>query len=171
MNKLIIPSALAATVLIASIFAFMPVEKAGTIHDEIIANSFSPRVVTGTCNTTGDNVDGTMDTADGGPCDVTIDIEEGVPFQVVGVQGSITNRDDGERFEFNKLCYGPLFTKMGFGMDDFQGDGASVRAADDNIDDRQAVLGLGEGTVTMDNQVKEDPVIILGVKVFARSSS
>ena len=32
MNKLAIPSILAATVLIAGIFAFMPVEKASTIH-------------------------------------------------------------------------------------------------------------------------------------------
>ncbi len=32
MNKLTIPSILAATVLIAGIFAFMPVEKASTVH-------------------------------------------------------------------------------------------------------------------------------------------
>ena len=32
MNKLAIPGILAATVLIAGIFAFMPVEKASTVH-------------------------------------------------------------------------------------------------------------------------------------------
>ncbi len=32
MNKLTIPGILAATVLIAGIFALMPVEKAGTVH-------------------------------------------------------------------------------------------------------------------------------------------
>jgi len=37
MNKLAIPAVLAATVLIAGIFAFMPVEKATTVHDQIIA--------------------------------------------------------------------------------------------------------------------------------------
>ena len=35
MNKLAIPSILAATVLIAGIFAFMPVEKASTVHTGI----------------------------------------------------------------------------------------------------------------------------------------
>ena len=37
MNKFVIPSILTAIVLIAGIFAFMPVEKASTVHDEIIA--------------------------------------------------------------------------------------------------------------------------------------
>ena len=35
MNKLTIPSILAATVLIAGIFAFMPVEKASTVHTSL----------------------------------------------------------------------------------------------------------------------------------------
>ena len=35
MNKLTIPSILAATVLIAGIFAFMPVEKASTVHSSL----------------------------------------------------------------------------------------------------------------------------------------
>ena len=35
MNKLTIPSILAATVLIAGIFAFMPVEKASTVHTDL----------------------------------------------------------------------------------------------------------------------------------------
>ena len=35
MNKLTIPSILAATVLIAGIFAFMPVEKANTVHTSL----------------------------------------------------------------------------------------------------------------------------------------
>ena len=38
MNKLTIPSILAATVLIAGIFAFMPVEKASTVHTGIGTN-------------------------------------------------------------------------------------------------------------------------------------
>jgi len=36
MNKFLIPTILTATVLIAGVFAFIPVEKASTVHDEII---------------------------------------------------------------------------------------------------------------------------------------
>jgi len=38
MNKLAIPSILTAAVLIAGIFAFMPVEQAVTVHDTIVAD-------------------------------------------------------------------------------------------------------------------------------------
>ena len=38
MNKLIIPTILIATVLVAGIFAFMPVEQASTVHETIIAD-------------------------------------------------------------------------------------------------------------------------------------
>ena len=37
MNRLVIPSILAITVLVAGIFALMPVEKASTVHTSIIA--------------------------------------------------------------------------------------------------------------------------------------
>jgi len=36
MNKIVIPSILVGTILIAGIFAFMPVQKAVTVHDEIL---------------------------------------------------------------------------------------------------------------------------------------
>jgi len=39
MNKLTIPAILAATVLVAGIFAFMPVEQASTVHDTIIGEN------------------------------------------------------------------------------------------------------------------------------------
>lgn len=39
MRKLIIPSILAVTVLIAGIFAFMPIEKVSTVHGSIQANT------------------------------------------------------------------------------------------------------------------------------------
>ena len=39
MNRLTIPSILAATVLVAGIFAFMPIEKASTVHTTIQANT------------------------------------------------------------------------------------------------------------------------------------
>ena len=37
MNRIVIPTILVATVMIAGIFAFAPVEKASTVHDQIIA--------------------------------------------------------------------------------------------------------------------------------------
>ena len=39
MNKLVIPGILAATVLVAGMFAFMPVEKASTVHTTILAQA------------------------------------------------------------------------------------------------------------------------------------
>ena len=45
MNKLIIPAILAATVMVAGIFAFMPVERASTVHTTIIAEVQSSTVL------------------------------------------------------------------------------------------------------------------------------
>ncbi|MBI3253828.1 MAG: hypothetical protein HYZ56_03860 [Nitrosopumilales archaeon] len=39
MNKFLIPAALVATVIIAGIFAFMPVEKASTVHGTLASSS------------------------------------------------------------------------------------------------------------------------------------
>lgn len=39
MNKLVIPSILTAAVLIAGMFAFMPIDKASTVHTTIIASN------------------------------------------------------------------------------------------------------------------------------------
>ena len=50
MNKLVIPSILAATVLIAGIFAFMPVEKASTVHTGL-------GTMIGDVQTTADNIE------------------------------------------------------------------------------------------------------------------
>lgn len=38
-KNLLIPAVLAATVLVAGIFAFMPVEKASTVHSQILSNT------------------------------------------------------------------------------------------------------------------------------------
>jgi len=45
MNKLTIPAILVATVMVAGIFAFMPVEKASTVHDTIILAITDGKVV------------------------------------------------------------------------------------------------------------------------------
>lgn len=39
LNKILIPAALVATVVIAGIFAFMPVEKASTVHGTLTSNT------------------------------------------------------------------------------------------------------------------------------------
>ena len=39
MNKVVIPAILSVTILIAGIFAFMPVEKAATVHTTILADT------------------------------------------------------------------------------------------------------------------------------------
>jgi hypothetical protein len=43
---LIIPTILAATVLLAGFFAFMPIDKATTVHTNIISSTAQPRVLT-----------------------------------------------------------------------------------------------------------------------------
>jgi len=52
-NKLTIPVILVATVLIAGIFAFMPVEKAQTVHDILLASGVQFRTLSDTCTSTG----------------------------------------------------------------------------------------------------------------------
>ncbi len=46
MNKLVIPSILAATVLVGAMFAIIPVEKASTIHTTILSAIASKRILT-----------------------------------------------------------------------------------------------------------------------------
>jgi len=46
MNSITIPSLLAATILVAGIFAFMPIEEASTVHTTIQANTSQISVVT-----------------------------------------------------------------------------------------------------------------------------
>ena len=45
MNKIVIPAILAVTIVVAGIFAFMPVEKASTVHTTIIAEIQSSGVL------------------------------------------------------------------------------------------------------------------------------
>jgi len=46
MNKAILPSILAATILIAGLFAFAPIEKASTVHTTIQDNQLNQIVIT-----------------------------------------------------------------------------------------------------------------------------
>lgn len=45
MNKIIIPTILTATILIAGLFAFMPVQQASTVHTTILAGTSQVRAV------------------------------------------------------------------------------------------------------------------------------
>lgn len=56
LNKFLIPAALVATVVIAGIFAFMPVEKASTVHGTLATSTGQ--------TTTNSNVDDEMDAQD-----------------------------------------------------------------------------------------------------------
>jgi len=53
MNKLTIPTILVATVMVAGIFAFMPVQQASTVHDTIQANTAQFSVQTANGNAAG----------------------------------------------------------------------------------------------------------------------
>ena len=56
LNKILIPAALIATVIIAGTFAFMPVEKASTVHGTLATSSSQ--------TTTDNNVDNELDALD-----------------------------------------------------------------------------------------------------------
>src|SRR3989344_6050771 len=58
LNKIIIPAALVATIVIAGIFAFMPVEKASTVHGTLATSTSQA--------TTDTNVDAELDALDRG---------------------------------------------------------------------------------------------------------
>ena len=74
MKKIVIPTILTATILIAGMFAFMPVEKASTVHTTILANTMQVRSF---------NADaGGLDLDDND--DIIVDCD--VPFAVVGLQ-------------------------------------------------------------------------------------
>ena len=60
MNKLAIPAILVATVLVAGIFAFSPVEQASTVHTDIIAQTQSTVVSAGPFTVDDDTDDGTI---------------------------------------------------------------------------------------------------------------
>jgi len=142
MNKFLIPSILTATVLIAGIFAFMPIDKASTVHTTIIASALTIKAVTATCNTDGNVNDGELEDV----CDVTIDIDEGVPFQFLGYVASMTNLNAGEVYDINQLCYGPANTIMGYESDNLNDDRAVV-FADEGDRRNVTAIGLGEGTI------------------------
>ena len=62
MNKIFLPTILAATILLAGVFAVMPVEKASTVHTTILANTIELKTIAcaETVDMAGGNDDGTF---------------------------------------------------------------------------------------------------------------
>jgi len=107
MNKLVIPAILVATVMVAGIFAFMPVEQAVTIHDTVVAD------LQGVGGQDHDDVIANTDDAETA---ILLDLEEkiklsedsdGTPAQGQGISTiTIQALDGGTPTTFNlKECY------------------------------------------------------------------
>ena len=89
MNKLAIPAILAATVLVAGIFAFSPVEQASTVHLTISSDiSGAPTTVTDTVTTLDLNADNAFH---------HFVLTSEVPFTIhdIEVEGTIVDAGDG----------------------------------------------------------------------------
>jgi len=81
MNKLTIPTILAATVMIAGIFAFMPIEQASTVHTTIVLAGFEANALG-----VGDIATGAI-TADALATDAVLEIQTGVIDAFAGAAG------------------------------------------------------------------------------------
>jgi len=81
MNKLTIPAILVATVMVAGIFAFIPVEQASTVHETIQGTQNQlVRVASPICTI--------VDAEGDGDCNISVSITAGVPviFRFIEVQ-------------------------------------------------------------------------------------
>ena len=78
MKKIVIPAILAATVLVAGMFSFLPVEKAQTVHTTIQANS--DKIITLTA----------VVTPEGTGADQTATWTVGAPFRVLNILATNT---------------------------------------------------------------------------------
>jgi len=85
MNKLTIPAILAATVMVAGIFAFMPVEQASTVHTTVQGTQ------TVIAEITAAQVDGTV--LDGG---ATTTLTCGGPCIILGIHADFATDDDAD---------------------------------------------------------------------------
>ena len=84
MNKIAIPALLVATVMVAGMFAFAPVEQASTVHTTAASteNSIKYVTVTATCDVTVGDID---------DCDqIEIDVDTGDVYRVVSAQMTAT---------------------------------------------------------------------------------
>ena len=142
MNKIAIPAILTATVMVAGMFAFMPVEQASTVHTSTAATETQTkliRVASAACTIVDANGDG--------DCNISVNIAAGTPaifrfIEVMVVEGADTAGDT-----FN---YDPL--------DALNGVQNFVDPADNVADIKQLdvpaaatgtpIVGAGAGTIT-----------------------
>ena len=92
MNKLTIPAILVATVMVAGIFAFIPVEQASTVHTTIQANTMKLVTVSTTCTATD---------ATATACDIGVNIPTGESFVLVGYVSTNGIGGDGTADDFD----------------------------------------------------------------------
>jgi len=82
MNKLTIPTILVATVMVAGIFAFMPVQQASTVHTSaaFTENSIKYITLTDVCTAAG---------AAATECDnITVDVPTGAVYEIVSIRAT-----------------------------------------------------------------------------------
>ena len=115
MKSLTIPTILAATVLVAAVFAFIPIEQASTVHNTILDDSLEVREVTG----------------------VDVEWDETKSIQIVGAQTT-------DQFQVSALIIAPGVggTPAGNG-EDISLIGATVDGADANILNTLGFSALG----------------------------
>jgi len=100
LNKLVIPAILVATVMVAGMFAFMPVNQASTVHTEIITDlatvTAQPAVLTLASTALADN--NQIEIA----CGATAASDKDVPF-VVTMLTLRTTLDGGDDFDIDSI--------------------------------------------------------------------
>jgi len=99
MNPLIIPSILAATILIAGIFSFIPVEKATAVHGVVLANTLRQSEATFTATSADNDIVITCPSASNGCHILDLYVEEN--DLIAGVNndidlGQLSNTIDGD---------------------------------------------------------------------------
>ena len=126
MNKLTIPAILVATVMVAGVFAFMPVEQASTVHTTVIAS------ISASCDAA------TTTVAAGGAETFDIDSTNGGAFIIDSIQVSTAGIDDAADGADFAFTWDSILTS---------GDIEAAGAADVNVD-LLAFTGIGRGAST-----------------------
>lgn len=97
MNRLVIPSILTAAVLIAGMFAFMPIEKASTVHQTLLANTADLQVLTltGGAATNGNEIEIA--------CGATAAADKNRPFTVLAFSIRSIQNNAADDFEVDDI--------------------------------------------------------------------
>ena len=161
MNKLMLPAILAATVMVAGIFAFMPVQQASTVHttlstaadlatidanvDAILVDTSatltenSMRLITVTTTCTATDATATA-------CDIGVNIAAGASFVLVGYVSTNGIGGDGTADDFDM---GALTINGALSAIDPAAHGTTVTTAT-TVTANFGGIGAGAGTITAD---------------------